>query len=83
MNRQTAEKNGGFPLLPSIIYRTRCENPGCGFDFNLTIGRANVGLLCRRLACPGCGRPGGLLKRVQRIADRIFSARLQFRGVPD
>jgi len=82
MNRKTTEKDGRSPLLPLVIYKTRCENPGCGFDFNLRIGHANVGLLCRRLACPRCGRPGGLLKRVQRIADRIFSARLQFRQLP-
>jgi hypothetical protein len=62
----------------AIICKTVCGNPGCGFGFELTVNRANIGLLGRRLACPICRRPGGILQRMRRLGDRTFSSRLQF-----
>lgn len=62
----------------AIICKTVCGNPGCGFGFELTVNRANVGLLGQRLACPVCRRPGGILQRMRRLGARTFSSRLQF-----
>ena len=73
--------NGSKRIISNqeVVYETVCENPGCGFWFELKINRANIGLLGRRLACPRCRRTGGLLKREQRLGARTFSSRLQFR----
>lgn len=79
MNTAISRHSNGRPAVGEVIYKTVCENRGCGFGFDLKITRANVGLLSRRLACPRCRRPGGALKRDQRLGDRMFSSRLQFR----
>src|SRR5690349_18871021 len=65
-----------------IICKTVCGNPGCGYGFELTVNPANVGLLGRRLACPVCRRPGGMLQRMHRLGARTFSSRLQFSETP-
>ncbi len=62
-----------------VIYRTICQNPGCGFVFNLAISQSNVGILGSRIACPRCRRPGGALEGRRRIGERLFSSRLAFR----
>jgi hypothetical protein len=66
------------PAIGEIIYKIVCENPGCGFGFDLKITRVNIGLLSHGLACPRCRRPGGALKREQRLGERMFSSKLQF-----
>ena len=58
-----------------MIYRTVCENPGCGHAFDLSITRSNLGVLSSRMACPRCHRPGGALKRDQRIGATGCSCR--------
>jgi hypothetical protein len=63
-----------------VVYRTRCQNHGCGFSFDLRITPENAGLLGATLACPRCRRHGGMLKREGRLADRLFSAKLVFRA---
>jgi hypothetical protein len=78
MKRAATQHSMNKPAMGEVVYRTTCENPGCGFGFDLKITRANVGILGRRISCPRCRRPGGTLKRLQRLASRTFSSRLQF-----
>ena len=79
MNAAVSRPLNRRPAIGEVIYKTVCENRGCGFEFDFKITRHSVGLLSRRLACPRCRWPGGLLKRDQRLGDMIFSSRLQFR----
>ncbi|MGH8011038.1 MAG: hypothetical protein ACREQ4_00900 [Candidatus Binataceae bacterium] len=62
-----------------VVYRTACQNPGCGHAFDLRITPENAGLLSGTMACPQCRRHGGMLKREVRLGDRLFSAKLVFR----
>lgn len=62
-----------------IVYRTTCQNPGCGFQFDLRITPANAGLLSGSMPCPRCKRHGGFLKPQGRIGDKLFAAKLMFR----
>lgn len=67
-----AEKRG-------VVYRTTCQNPGCGHTFELRITPENAGLLSGTIACPRCHRHGGVLKPQGRLADKVFGAKLIFR----
>jgi len=62
-----------------IVYRTSCQNPGCGHSFDLRITPENAGLLSGTLACPRCRRHGGMLKPQGRIAAKLFGAKLIYR----
>src|SRR5260221_404681 len=62
-----------------VVYRTICQNPGCGFKFDLRITPENAGLLSESIACPHCKRHGGFLKSQGRIGDKLFAAKLLFR----
>jgi len=62
-----------------IVYRTICQNPGCGFKFDLKITPENASLLSGSMACPHCKRHGGQLKSQGRIGDKVFAAKLLFR----
>jgi hypothetical protein len=62
-----------------VIYRTTCQNPGCGFTFDLNITAQNAGMLSGSIACPRCRRHGGFLKPQGRIGDKLFAAKLMFR----
>ena len=64
---------------PGVVYRTVCQNPGCGFKFDLKITPQNAGLLSGSIACPHCKRHGGFLKSQGRIGDKMFAAKLLFR----
>ncbi len=63
-----------------VVYRTVCQNPGCGYAFDLRITPENAGLLSGPIACPRCRRHGGSLKPLGRIGDKVFAAKLMFRG---
>jgi hypothetical protein len=63
-----------------IVYRTTCQNPGCGATFDLRITGANAGLLSASMPCPKCRRHGGFLKSQGRIGDKLFAAKLMFRA---
>ena len=63
-----------------IIYRTVCQNPGCGFKFDLKITPQNASLLSGSMACPHCKRHGGQLKSQGRISQKLFAAKLLFRA---
>ena len=65
--------------IPGIVYRTICQNPGCGFKFDLRITPENASLLSGSMACPHCRRHGGQLKSQGRIGDKVFAAKLLFR----
>jgi hypothetical protein len=78
--RKDVTKNNGQTSFNGVVYRTICQNPGCGFEFDLKITPENAGLLGGTIACPRCRRHGGLLKREQKIGDRRFAAKLIFRG---
>jgi len=65
---------------PGVIYRTVCQNPGCGFRFDLKITPKNAGLLSGTLECPRCKRHGGMLKPSGRLGDKLFAAKLMFKG---
>lgn len=62
-----------------VVYRTICQNPGCGYKFDLRITAENAGLLGGSIACPRCRRHGGFLKPQGRIGDKLFAAKLFFR----
>lgn len=62
-----------------VVYRTVCQNPGCGFKFDLKITAENAGVLSGSIACPHCKRQGGFLKSQGRIGDKLFGAKLLFR----
>ena len=62
-----------------IVYRTVCQNPGCGHSFDLRITPANASLLSGTIACPRCHRHGGMLKPQGRLANKLFSAKLIYR----
>jgi hypothetical protein len=62
-----------------IVYRTICQNPGCGHSFDLRITPENASLLSGTLACPRCHRRGGMLKPQGRLAAKLFSAKLVYR----
>jgi hypothetical protein len=64
---------------PGIVYRTVCQNPGCGFKFDLRITPENASLLSGPMACPHCKRHGGQLKSQGRISEKSFAAKLSFR----
>ena len=62
-----------------IVYRTVCQNPGCGFKYDLRITPENASLLGGAMACPHCKRHGGQLKSQGRISEKLFAAKLLFR----
>ena len=62
-----------------VVYRTTCQNPGCGCTFDLRITPETVSLLSGPLACPRCRRHGGMLKPQGRLGDKLFGAKLVFR----
>jgi hypothetical protein len=62
-----------------VVYRTACQNPGCGHTFDLRVTPANASLLSGTMACPRCRRHGGMLKPQGRLGNKLFSAKLAFR----
>jgi len=70
---QKSKSEGG------VVYRTTCQNPGCGHSFDLRVTPANASLLSGTMACPRCRRQGGMLKPQGRLASKLFSAKLVFR----
>ena len=64
-----------------IVYRTVCQNPGCGFKFDLGITPENASLLAGSMACPHCKRHGGQLKSLGRISEKLFAAKLLFPAI--
>ena len=62
-----------------VVYRTVCQNPGCGCKFDLRITPETASLLSGPIACPRCHRHGGSLKSQGRIGDKLFAAKLLFR----
>jgi hypothetical protein len=79
---QTEVDNNTSPGTQSeggIVYRTSCQNPGCGHAFDLRVTPQNAGVLSGTLACPHCRRHGGMLKPQGRIAAKLFSAKLIYR----
>jgi hypothetical protein len=62
-----------------IVYRTICQNPGCGFKFDFGVTPENASLLSGSVTCPHCKRQGGQLKSQGRIGEKIFAAKLLFR----
>ncbi len=64
---------------PGVVYRTVCQNPGCGATFDLRITPENASLLSGTIACPRCKRHGGMLKPQGRLGNKLFAAKLLFR----
>lgn len=62
-----------------VVYRTTCQNPGCGFTFDLRITSENASLLGGSMPCPRCRRHGGFLKPQGRIGEKLIAAKLLFR----
>ena len=75
MEKSDAKQSGG------VVYQTVCQNPGCGHTFELQITPQNAGILSGTLACPRCHRHGGMLKSAGKIREKVFAAKLMFRGV--
>ena len=70
---KTAERLG-------VVYRTVCQNPGCGATFDLRITPQNASLLSGTMACPRCRRHGGMLKPQGRLGNKLFAAKLLYRA---
>jgi hypothetical protein len=64
---------------PGVVYRTTCQNPGCGHTFDLRITPQTASLLSGPIACPRCRRHGGMLKSQGRLGDKLFGAKLVYR----
>jgi hypothetical protein len=64
-----------------IVYRTVCQNPGCGYKFDVRITPENASLLSSPMVCPHCKRHGGQLKSQGRISEKLFAAKLMFRTI--
>jgi hypothetical protein len=79
MQTATAKHESNTTTGRGIVYRTTCQNPGCGVTFDLRITAENAGLLSGSMACPRCRRHGGFLKPQGRIGDKLFAAKLLFR----
>ena len=79
MSTATLTQNQKNKTPGGIVYRTVCQNPGCGHTFELTITPANASLLNGTLACPRCNRHGGMLKSQGRLGDKLFAAKLVYR----
>jgi|SRR5579863_6710466 len=62
-----------------VVYRTVCQNPGCGHRFDLRLTPENASLLSGTMPCPRCRRHGGMLKPQGRLGQKLFSAKLVFR----
>jgi hypothetical protein len=61
-----------------IVYCVACQNPGCDHTFDLRITAREAGMLGGTIACPRCGRHGGMLKPIGRL-EKMFSAKLVFK----
>jgi hypothetical protein len=75
------QRRNEHPESPGVIYRTTCENPGCGHTFDLRITAKEAGLLGGTMACPRCRRHGGMLKRLGRLDNRLFVAKLTYKSI--
>lgn len=62
-----------------VVYRTVCQNPGCGHSFDLRITASNAGVLSGSMPCPRCHRRGGMLKSLGRLGNKVIAAKLVFR----
>lgn len=62
-----------------VVYRTVCQNPGCGHSFDLRITAANASVLSASMPCPRCHRRGGMLKSLGRLGNKVIAAKLVFR----
>jgi len=76
----TATRHEPSARSKGVVYRTSCQNPGCGFKFDLEITAENASLLGGTMPCPRCRRRGGMLKREGRLGERLFGAKLVFRA---
>ncbi len=65
-----------------VSYVVTCQNRGCGYTFEIRVTPSNVNVLASTLACPHCGRRGGVLERGERCGPRSFTARLVFKERP-
>jgi hypothetical protein len=79
MNTASTRHENAASKVRGVIYRITCQNPGCGFTFELNITAQNAGMLSGSIACPRCRRHGGFLKPQGRIGDKLFAAKLLFR----
>jgi hypothetical protein len=79
MQTETATQNSKTKMAGGVVYRTICQNPGCGHTFELRITPENASLLSGTLACPRCNRHGGMLKSQGRLGDKLFAAKLIYR----
>ena len=77
VSRNESRTNGS----QGVVYRTICQNPGCGFKFDLRITPQNASLLSGSMACPHCKRHGGSLKSQGRMGEKLFAAKLLFRPI--
>jgi hypothetical protein len=79
VNTLTQQCDSRSNSAQGVVYRASCQNPGCGFEFDLKITPANSGCLSGFIGCPYCRRHGGFLKPQGRIGDKRFAAKLCFR----
>lgn len=79
LNRTDSNSKTRTNDAPGVVYRTVCQNPGCGATFDLRITPENASMLSGTIACPRCRRHGGMLKPQGRLGNKLFAAKLLFR----
>lgn len=79
LNRTGINQETSKTETPGVVYRTVCQNPGCGATFDLRITPENASMLSGTIACPRCRRHGGMLKPQGRLGNKLFAAKLLFR----
>jgi hypothetical protein len=78
-NTSTQTSSSSNKNQPGVVYRTVCQNPGCGNSFDLRITPQTASMLSGPITCPRCHRHGGMLKSQGRIGDKLFGAKLVYR----
>lgn len=79
MQTATTQSVSAKKSQSGVVYRTTCQNPGCGHTFNLQITPQNASMLSGPIACPRCHRHGGMLKSQGRISEKLFGAKLIYK----
>ena len=75
MNTRTSQRSNERPAHAAIIYKIVCGNPGCKFEFPLTVNRANIVVLRSDLPVRLCRPPRDIPKRERRLGTGTFSSR--------
>ena len=65
---------------PGIVYRTVCQNPGCGATFDLRITPQNAGLLSGDDGVSAMPQAWWDAEATRRLGNKLFAAKLLYRA---